>query len=766
MAEEISKDGIEILTTTEIVDNIINGGTNYAGLKAIFGDDTNFDQDSPDAQLVNIFAQAKRDLSELAVEIFNSFDPDQASGAVLDARVLYNGVIRKGGTYTITEITITTNKAVTLKGIDYAQTDEEIQQNGVFTIQDYNGNQYYLQKTTTLGEGITTGINFRAKTMGPVWYMPNAINQIVTPIKGVISVNNPRQPMQTGVAQETDDELKLRRARAVGLGMLGSVEVMQASLRQLTDVVDSVVFENNTNYTDADGIPAHSIWVIVRGGTKEEIADVIYLRLNAGCGMKGDTVVPVRRVYESEFDAQFDFAQKENLSIRLTAEPINGVDVMDPEVLADYIAQNYNFLIYQPATSTEVDKICRDYNSDFSYSDIEISSDPNTRGKIKTTTLDVDNFKGLTAGSLKITLDGTTTAQVNGLNFPADTDDYTLSLVDVALIIAKAFEDAGINATADSDGTTITLYSKKRGTGSSIAVESLPDSYEDLSSSNYLDAENMTYTQGIAATAGYLQCNELNETRLTALRAVTNGSLTITVNGGTQLAVKDLDFSNCTAVVDVVNLLNTAFANVGADCYADYTGLAVYIISNKFGIDSTIAVTSGSTGTNVVTATLLINPSTAPVAGINGTNGTATTGVLDYTDFTSVTNGALNIRVNGANAVTVENINLSQVTSVVEIANILNARFAQQSILATVTADDDVLIFTSNIAGDGSTIGFTAYTGGNVDLSTASYLNKATMTATSGVSPVNWTTLLFPELKKNYFEVEPDYITVTIPSDE
>ena len=761
MADQITTQGIEISSVLEIVDRIINGGENYAGLKSIFGDDTNFDQDSPDAQLVNIFAQCKRDLAELIVEVFNSFDPDQASGAVLDARVLYNGVIRKGGDYTQTEITIVTNRDVTLKGIDRNKTDEEIQAAGVFTIQDYNGNQYYLLHTRTLAAGTTQAVTFRARYMGDVWYLPNSINQIVTPARGVLSVNNPRQPITVGKAQETDAELKVRRARAVGLGMLGSVEVMQASLRQLTDVVDAAVFENNTNYATEDGIPPHCIWVIVRGGNVSDIADVIYLRLNSGCAMKGDTSHEVDTAFGEKFTINFDVAQKENLSVRLTATPINGVDVMDPAVLADYIAQNYNFWIYQPATATEIDKRCRDFNDQFSYTNIEISADDNTRGQLVTTKeLNMTNFNAVNSGSLNVTIDGTTTVQINDMNFA-----LCETPVDVAVVIANAFANAKIPATAEGTGTTITLYSTKRGAGSSIEVNTISTAYQDLSLAEYFDAENMTYTPGVAATQGYQQCNEMSVSRIAALSAITNGSFGIVVNSGAALQIKDLDFTGCTETADVVAVLNAAFNANSAGCYADYENLAIKIYSNLYGASSTIEITAGQTGTNLRTAELLVSPLTDAVDGRAGTNGTAQTGTLDVNDFNGpdgVTNGALSIQVNGANARSVIGINLTQVTSVVEIANIINSACAAAGLLVTVTASGDTILFTSNVAGGDSGVAFTEYTGNLVDISTLPYLDAATMTPTAGVSPTQWDTLLFPLRKKNYFQIEPDYVTVTV----
>ena len=68
MPNQITENGIEIMSLEEIRDLIINGDDNTPGLRNIFGEDAVFDSDSPDGQLVGIFSQAVRDLEELILQ--------------------------------------------------------------------------------------------------------------------------------------------------------------------------------------------------------------------------------------------------------------------------------------------------------------------------------------------------------------------------------------------------------------------------------------------------------------------------------------------------------------------------------------------------------------------------------------------------------------------------------------------------------------------------------------------------------------------------
>ena len=187
MANQITKDGITIRSLEEIKDLIINGDDETPGLQQIYGEDAVFDSDSPDGQLVGIFAQAIRDVEELVLQVYSSFDPDQAIGVSLDNRVLYNGLRRKGGTYTITPVSITTgNSEVSLKGLN----ETDAYSGNLFTVFDNTGNEYYLINSHTIPANTTQVLSFRAKQIGQVQVTPNTITKSKTLINTIKSINN------------------------------------------------------------------------------------------------------------------------------------------------------------------------------------------------------------------------------------------------------------------------------------------------------------------------------------------------------------------------------------------------------------------------------------------------------------------------------------------------------------------------------------------------------------------------------------------------
>ena len=137
MADTFDENGLIIDTLENIVDSIV------ADLKTIYGEDINVNSDSPDGQNINIFAQVAIDLRELIQKVNASFDPNQAEGRVLDQRVAVNNIIRKGATYTYTDIDIEVDRALILQGLD-DQAGELEPTNNPYTVKDDAGTKFYL----------------------------------------------------------------------------------------------------------------------------------------------------------------------------------------------------------------------------------------------------------------------------------------------------------------------------------------------------------------------------------------------------------------------------------------------------------------------------------------------------------------------------------------------------------------------------------------------------------------------------------------------
>jgi uncharacterized phage protein gp47/JayE len=365
MPNAIDSSGLTIQTTPEIIAEILDGAPGYPGMRQIYGADINVDANSPDGQMVNIIAQAKTDVLELSQQIYNSFDPDKAVGTSLDARCAINGVIRNAGTKTIQNVVVTTDRALTLPGLDTSVTP--------FTVADTNGNQYQLVSTYAFGSAASTALVFQAALIGAVSSLPNTIISIITVTLGVTAVNNPATYTTLGLNEETDYALRIRRQKSVALPSQGYLEGLIGALLDTTDVTEAMVYENDTGTTDSNDIPSHSIWCIVKGGTNQAVANAIYVKRNAGCGMKGTVTVSVPQVDGTYFPIRFDRPTSQNLYISFDIVAVIGS--VDANFIRNQILAQLSYTIAQPAVASEITSLVESIAPNSSISNMGVSDD-------------------------------------------------------------------------------------------------------------------------------------------------------------------------------------------------------------------------------------------------------------------------------------------------------------------------------------------------------------------------------------------------------
>lgn len=343
MPNQITSDGLEIKSVSDIVSDIT------ASMQTIYGSDINVDSNSPDGQLINIFAQASEDLLELLLAVYNTFSVDKSFGVYLDQRVALNGIARRQGTYTETNVTVTTVGSINLVGLDALVADPTAQ---VFTVSDGTGNQFYLEESVATSNGANVLV-FRAKAIGLVETVPNTITNQVTVVQGVTSVNNPAVASSVGVNEETDTELKIRHAKMFFLASTGPSEAIQAALLAIADVTDALVVQNDTD-SPVSSIPAYSIWAIVDGGTDAEVGTAIYNKKAPGCGMKGSHTYVVARPNGTSFTAKFDRAISEDLYIAFTFTAITTGLLFDTAAIKESLVETLIYKLNQPATIGDI----------------------------------------------------------------------------------------------------------------------------------------------------------------------------------------------------------------------------------------------------------------------------------------------------------------------------------------------------------------------------------------------------------------------------
>lgn len=162
---------------------------------------------------------------------------------------------------------------------------DDIFQTFTFTTSENLG----ITKVSKLGDYVSD-------TFGPVTQSVGTINTIATPVLGWDSVSNPISATP-GRLIESDEDLRYRFSISKYERASNILESLYSALVNVDDVDEVVVYENDTDITDENGIPPHSFLPIVSGGITSVIGQTIWQNKPIGIRSYGNTDVTI---YDSQ----------------------------------------------------------------------------------------------------------------------------------------------------------------------------------------------------------------------------------------------------------------------------------------------------------------------------------------------------------------------------------------------------------------------------------------------------------------------------------
>ena len=248
-----------------------------ASFKSIYGTDAYIDPDSQDGQLLGIVAKAIADVNAGAIALYNSYSPAVAQGNALSSSVKINGLRRLVATNSTALLRVTGQVGTTIT-------------NGA--AQDSAGNLWSLPASVTIPSAGYIDVTATCQTAGAVAALAGTITKIATPTLGWQSVNN-SSDAALGQPVETDAALRQRQATSTALPSKTVLAGMIGAIYSLAGVTQVKGYENDTNATDANGLPPHSISMVVLGGASSDIATAIFNKKTPGTYTYGSTSVPV-----------------------------------------------------------------------------------------------------------------------------------------------------------------------------------------------------------------------------------------------------------------------------------------------------------------------------------------------------------------------------------------------------------------------------------------------------------------------------------------
>lgn len=153
---------------------------------------------------------------------------------------------------------------------------------------------------------VTVIADFATNEYGKFIFPDGTIDVIITNIAGFESVNNLIPPTY-GRLQETDVELRhsyLAKSAIRSTRMIDSI--CSQLINNVANVESATGYENETDDTDSEGRPPHSVEIIVDGGEASEIAAIILDKKAAGIQTFGDIEVEVATKYGDAVSVRFN----------------------------------------------------------------------------------------------------------------------------------------------------------------------------------------------------------------------------------------------------------------------------------------------------------------------------------------------------------------------------------------------------------------------------------------------------------------------------
>lgn len=292
--------------------------------RGIYGSDAYLEPDSQDGQWLAVLARAFSDANNMAIAVWNAFSPATARGVGLSSVVKINGLKRQDDSNSTVDIRCIGQAGATVMG-------------GV--VKDALGQQWKL-RSFIFPPGGDVIVSATATAAGALRAAPNTINQIVNPTRGWQSATNPSSA-NPGQPIEVDAQLRARQSVSTANDAVSPTEAVQGSLLALPGVTAAVPYENDTNATDANGLPPHSLAMVVAGGDAFAIAQVIQEKKTQGGATFGTTTEVVPDYAGVPRTINFFRPTIVTIQVEVTLTPLSGyttsIGAQIQQAVADYV---------------------------------------------------------------------------------------------------------------------------------------------------------------------------------------------------------------------------------------------------------------------------------------------------------------------------------------------------------------------------------------------------------------------------------------------
>lgn len=320
-APTISATGITAPTYAQVLEHL---KTTY---RSIYGSDTYLENDSQDGQFLGVLALAISDSNAAVIAAYNSFSPSTAQGNGLASNVKINGIAKGAATNSQADLLIIGQAGTTIT-------------QGV--VLDENNNKWALPASVSIPPSGQLFVTATCSVPGAISAGVGQINKISTMTRGWQSATNVTAANQ-GAPVETDSALRRRQKTSTALPSRTVLEGTTGAVANVAGVTRYVTHDNDTDSADANGIPAHSMAIVVEGGDASAIAAAIAAKKGPGGGTYGTTSVSTLNVYGMPITIRFFRPTYRAITVAVSIKALSGyvtaTGVAVQQAVSDYINQ-------------------------------------------------------------------------------------------------------------------------------------------------------------------------------------------------------------------------------------------------------------------------------------------------------------------------------------------------------------------------------------------------------------------------------------------
>lgn len=351
-----------------------------AGYREIYGTDIVTEQESPDGQRINIETLLRFDIESAFSWLYSNIDPDLNTGDMQQVIGKLSGLVLLPASRSQWDLTVNMSRAKTLPA--------------GYTITDNNNQSWFLDSDVDVIIG-DNEVTFLSSLWGSVSGVASGgLFTQATPEIGVVSVSASVDAIQ-GREEETPEQFRLRRKRSTENPAQSTIGAIYAKLAQINGVTDLQVYDNASdtpnqitgssnsdilNGNEPINIGAHTMWVIIEGGSLDDIGEVI-AKHRLG-NTKGNVVVSYTDTLTKPNGDEFQIVNAHNIDrptygdlyVRFTATQKLSGSPIDTDAIKNKLA-SLDFEIGQYVDADSLYQQSLITNSNYNVTDLEVSLD-------------------------------------------------------------------------------------------------------------------------------------------------------------------------------------------------------------------------------------------------------------------------------------------------------------------------------------------------------------------------------------------------------